>query len=132
MVSISPGNFPHTHIMLCLPSLRSFTCHMLWLQLAAERLQKSELAQVLSKWSIISKALHAWRQFKANVLFVFKHTMLCRAFVRYETKICINTLLDILELQTAQSCSVNSTCATLAVIRAARQCLSLACWKHAS
>ena len=60
---------------------------MLWLQLAAERLQKSELQQVLSEWSITSKALHAWRQLKANALFVFKQTMLRQGFVRYKIKI---------------------------------------------
>lgn len=60
---------------------------MLWLQLAAARLQKSELVQVLREWSIISKALHAWRQLKANALFVFQQTMLRQAFVRYKIKI---------------------------------------------
>lgn len=60
---------------------------MLWLQLVAGRLQESELGQVLSEWNVISKALHAWRQLKANALFVFEQEMLRRAFVRYDLTI---------------------------------------------
>ena len=59
---------------------------MLWLQLAAEKLQQYALGQVLSEWSIISKALHAWRQLKATAPLVFEQTMSHRAFVRYDIK----------------------------------------------
>lgn len=60
---------------------------MLWLQIVAETLQKSELGQVLKEWSIISKVLHAWRQLKANAPSAFNQAMLRRAFVGYEMNV---------------------------------------------
>lgn len=72
-------------VSLCLSSLN--TCHMLWLQMVAETLQKFELGQVLREWSIISKALHAWRQLKANAASAFEQAMLRRALVGYGIKI---------------------------------------------